>query len=126
MSRDLHSLDFEPREGYLYARATGIRTRQSVSTLTRLVFEKAVDLGFSRVLVNVTDLGGKLSPLDSYLLVTEVFQPIRWRGLTKAAVVDVGGFPVQRAFSEIVARNRGYKYRIFRDQNRAEKWLMAG
>jgi hypothetical protein len=126
MSRELHSLDFEPREGYLYARATGVRTRHSVSAITKLVFEKAVELGFSRVFVNVTDLEGILSTLDSYLLISEVFKSIRWKGITKAAVLDLGGSLAERKFFQMVARNRGYNYRTFIDQELAERWLLAG
>jgi hypothetical protein len=125
MSRDIHSLDFESREGYLYARATGIRTRQSVAAVTKMVFEKAVELGFPKVLVEVTNLEGTLSVLDSYSLVVDVFRSIRWRGITKAAVVDADGSRIQMAFSEIVARNRGYNYRIFTDKEQAIKWLLA-
>lgn len=125
MPRNLHSLDFEPREGYLYARASGIRTRHSVAAATRMIFEKAIELGLSRVLVDVTDLEGTLSVLDSYLLVTEVFKPIRWKGLTKAAVVDLGGSLPERKFFQMVAHNRGYTYQVFSDRKRAEEWLLA-
>ncbi len=125
MPRNLHNLDFEPREGYLFARASGIRTRHSVATATKLIFEKAIELGISRVLVEVSDLEGTLSVLDSYSLVTDVFKPIRWGGINKAAVVDTDGSRIQMAFSEIVARNRGYNYRIFNEEGKAIKWLLA-
>lgn len=125
MPHNVHSLKFEPREGYLFARATGIRTHHSVASLTETIFEKAVELGLSKLLVDVSDLEGTLSVLDSYSLVTAVFKPIRWRGITKAAVVDGSGSRIQMAFSELVARNRGYNYRIFNDEEEAIEWLLT-
>lgn len=122
---DVHSLDFEFREGYLYARASGIRKRHSVAAVTKAVFEKAVERDYSRVMTDVTDLEGTLSALDAYLLVTEVFRSLRWKGLTKAAVVDGKATRIQGMFTEVVARNRGYNYRIFNDEERAIRWLLA-
>lgn len=126
MAHNVHSLDFESREGYLFARAKGVRTRHSVASVTKVVFEKAVELGYTRVLADVTQLEGILSAFDAYLLVTENFKSLRWKGLTKAAVVDERATRLRGMFSEIVARNRGYNYRIFNDEERAIQWLLAG
>jgi hypothetical protein len=120
-----YKIEFEQREDYLFAHISGIRTRQIVARATMEILDKAVDLGFSKVLVDVSDLEGTLSALDSYLLVTEVFKSIRWKGMTRAAVYDLNAPHIRGMFSEIVARNRGYNYRIFDDLKRAQQWLLA-
>jgi hypothetical protein len=120
-----YSIEFEPVEDYLYARTTGLRTRKNVISLTQEIFEKAIALGHSKVLVDVRGLEGKLGALDSYLMVTEAFRPIRWKGLSKAAILDDRAFSVRERFSELVARNRGYDYRIFYDREHAAEWLLA-
>ena len=125
MPQTEYSVEFEPVEDYLYARTIGLRTRDSVISLTQEIFEKAIALGHTKVLVDVRGLEGRLEALDSYLLVTEGFRSIRWKGLNKAAILDDRAFSVRERFSELVARNRGYNYRIFYDREHAAEWLLA-
>jgi hypothetical protein len=62
---------------------------------------------------------------ENYILVSNLFQSIRGKGLKKAAILDVGVSLGRGRFLETVARNRGYNFRIFVDQDQAVEWLMG-
>lgn len=125
MEKQPFGLIIELKDDHLAARASGGRTRESVSTLTLQVFEAAVANQHSRVLVDVRGLKGRLSTLDSYLVVTEVFQKLRGRGLLKAAVLDSKDPGLRIRFIETVALNRGFNFRVFTSQSKALAWLRA-
>jgi hypothetical protein len=85
---ELHKLVLEPSAAYLHARAAGVRTRETVTAITMQVLDAAVGSGLSKALIDVTELEGRLGILDSFLLVTEVFQRLRGKGMRRAAIVD--------------------------------------
>jgi hypothetical protein len=104
-------------------RASGVRTRSTVTAMTMEIFDIALDNRLSKVLVDVRELKGRLGILDSYLLVTEVFDKLRGKGMRKAAIVDEQVSSFREWFLETVARNRGFNFRVFTDQEDALKWL---
>jgi hypothetical protein len=91
--------------------------------MTTEIFDIALDNRLSKVLVDVRELEGRLGILDSYLLVTEVFDKLRGKGMRKAAIVDEPVSSLREWFLETVARNRGFNFRVFADQEDALKWL---
>jgi hypothetical protein len=118
-----YTLEIEAKAGHLFARASGPRTRASVTAITVEVFDAAVAHGLSKALIDVTELEGRLGILDSFLLVTEVFQRIRGRGVSRAAIVDRSVPSLGERFLETVARNRAFNFRIFADEEDALEWL---
>lgn len=78
MSEDLCTLVGEPSAAYLHVRASGARTRASVTALTVQVCDAALASGLSKAPIDVRELEGGSIP-DSYLVVTEVFQRLRGR-----------------------------------------------
>ena len=123
MQQALFNLQFEPTEDYLYAKTTGVRSRETVASMTMEVFEEALSRGLSLVLVDVRKLEGRLGALDSYFVVTDVFQKIRGKGIHKAAILDTHVATIREWFLELVARNRGFNFRIFDDRRSAAEWL---
>jgi hypothetical protein len=75
------------------------------------------------VLVDVRGLKGRLSTLDSYRVVTEVFQKLRGQGLLKAAILDRKAPSLRIRFIETVALNRGFNFRVFTSRDEALAWL---
>ena len=125
MDEEQYKIQFKATRDYLIARVSGTRTRASVFSITMEVFEKAVADNLSHVLVDVRKLEGRLTTTDSYALVSNVFKEIRGKGIKKAAILDEEISSTRVAFSELVARNRGYRYRVFMDEGGALAWLHA-
>lgn len=110
---------------HLFAYVSGIRTRESVTGATIEVFDSALAHRTSRVLVDVRAFEGRLNVLDIYVLVTELFQGLRGKGIKKAAIVDRPQSAAREWFLETVAVNRGFNLRIFAEVEEAREWLLA-
>jgi hypothetical protein len=122
-----YQLTLENKEEYLLSHVRGTRTRESVVNLAKGLFEACIEMKHSKLLVDVREFEGRLSPLDSYTIVTEEIPKLRGKGLNKAAIVDDNMPRAGRWFFETVARNRGYYgLRMFKDQGRAHEWLVGG
>ena len=125
MGKEQFTLSIEVKDDHLMARAEGQRTRDSVTSMTLQTFEAALASQRGRVLVDVRKLKGRLSVLDSYRVVTEVFQKLRGQGVFKAAILDARDASVRICFIETVARNRGFNFRVFTSRKEALAWLTA-
>jgi hypothetical protein len=123
METESYQLEFERKDGFLYARASGERTRDTVTALTFAILEAAREADFPRVLIDVRALEGRLSVLDSYLVVTQVFERLRGQGVNRAAILDEQISSRREWFIETVARNRGFNFRVFPDEAEALAWL---
>ena len=87
------------------------------------VFDAAVANGLCKALIDVRELEGRLGILDSYLVVTGVFQKLRGKAMRKAAILDREVPTLGDRILETVARNRGFNFRIFGDEGEALAWL---
>jgi hypothetical protein len=68
-------------------------------------------------------LTGSFGVIDIYMLVSDVFEALRGKGVCKAAIVDVRTTTLHEAFLETAARNRGYDLKVFEDEETARMWL---
>jgi len=118
-----YTLVMEVQAGYLFVRASGVRTSASVAAMTLEVFEAARANRLSKVLVDVRGLRGQLGTVDNVRLVTKVFEKLRGKWVRQAAIVDEQPPSVRGWFLETVARNRGFNLRIFADEQAALAWL---
>lgn len=125
MQQKQYTLTFENRENHLFVLSNGLRTRGTVTAMAMEIFDAALANNLSKVLIDARELDGRLGVLDSYLLVTEVFQNIRGKGIRKAAIVDEQINTLREWFLETVARNRGFNIRIFNDKEKALDWLVS-
>jgi C-terminal processing protease CtpA/Prc len=123
MDQKGYELSIEPKEGYLLITAVGLRTRETVSAMTREVFDAAVTHEKKSVVIDVRQMRGGFGIMDIYLLVSDVFETLRGKGIQRAAVVDVRSSPMREAFLETAARNRGFNLRVFADTEEAEQWM---
>jgi hypothetical protein len=122
-----YQLSLENKEEYLHAHVRGTRTRESVITLARGLLEACIEMKHSKLIVDVKEFEGRLSPFDIYSFVTEEIPKLRGKGLNKAAIVDNTAPRVGRWFFETVARNRGYyNLQMFEDLGSAHEWLIGG
>jgi hypothetical protein len=125
MEQEEYALAIEAKGNHLFVRASGVRTRDTVTAMTMEILDAALANRLSKVLIDVTGLKGRLGILDSYLVVQDVFSKLRGKGLRKAAIVDEQGPAIREWFLETVARNRGFNVRIFTDQEDALQWLKS-
>lgn len=117
-------LTLKVEEGYMMARATGLRTRDVVSSLVAEIAKAAIENQCGKVLIDVRELEGWLGVFDNYNLVTKDFQQLRGKGIVKAAIVDRPLPKSREWFLEIVSHNRGYNLRIFENPEAALEWLL--
>jgi hypothetical protein len=125
MAKAQYKLSIKFEGDRLSARARGERTRATVTAITMAVYEAALARETPKVLIDVREMQGQLSILDSYLVVTQVFEKLRRGPLHKAAIVDVQISSRRGWFIETVARNRGFNIRVFADPEQALAWLEA-
>ncbi len=123
MEEKQYALAIEVGDDYLSVRASGVRTGATVAAVAMEIFDAAVDHRVSKVLIDVRELEGRLGILDSYVVVTEVFQKLRGKAIRKAAIVDRQTSSVRGWFLETVARNRGFNFRVLADEEEALEWL---
>ena len=123
MQQEHYKLAIETKGNYLFVRANGVRTRATVSAMAMEIFDAALANRMSKVLIDVRGLKGQLGILDSYLIVTEVFEKLRGKGLRRAAIVDEQISPVREWFLETVAYNRWFNFRVFTSAEEALEWL---
>ncbi len=123
MQGEHYTLAMEVKGDLLLVRSQGVRTRATVTAMTMEIFDAARAKALSKVLIDVRELEGQLRIIDSYLVVTDVFQKLRGKGLHKAAIVDERATPVRQWFIETVAVNRGFNFRVFTGQQEALEWL---
>ncbi len=120
-------VDYEERTGYLYVHVVGERSLEAVIALAREVFEKAVELRYQRLLIDVRDFGGELRTMESYELVNREFPKYTGKGLKQAAILDrERPDPREWNFLETLPRNRGFNLKIHTDPERAIVWLLEG
>ena len=123
MQQKHYTLAIETRGSHLFVHARGVRTRATVTAMTMEIFDTALANRLSKILIDVRELKGRLGIMDSYLVVTEVFEKLRGKGLHKAAIVDDQIFSFRNWFLETAARNRGFDLRIFTGHEEALEWL---
>ena len=117
-------INFEGRNGYLYAYAQAEKDSYEISLdFWTQIAQRCKENDFSRVLVE-EDFGTDNSTIDMYELVSQGHQ-IGLTGL-KIAFVDRHITQIDNnLFGETVARNRGLFAKVFTDIREAEEWLLS-
>jgi hypothetical protein len=117
------TLNMQEKGDYLYVSAGGMRSRDTVKTMTIKVFQAALDRRLSKVLIDVRDMVGNFGIPDIYFLVKDVLKDLRGKGVDQVAVIDVRRSPNPGWFLEPVAQHRGLNFRVFAEDESALKWL---
>lgn len=125
LSRMSYNLTVVNKEEYLQAIVTGDRTAEAVLRFANDVIAACEEHGASKVMADVSGLTGKLKAFESFRIVADHF-PKLWKRkwLLKTAVVDSPSNRGRFGFTEMVARNRGFRLRAFDNVAAAEAWLL--
>ncbi len=113
----------EEKASYLYVQASGVRSKETVKSITMEVFQTAQAKNLQKVLIDVRELNGIFGITDIYFLVTEVLKDLRGKGINQVAVIDVRRSARPGWFLEPVAQNRGFNFRVFAEDEAALHWL---
>ena len=109
----------ENRGGYIYAQNDNPYNFQEVIELAKEVASKCLAENQTKVLVNLSNMRGKLQPMDKFNLGVQGAMIFR-----KVAQVTVVYDKSQiDGFAETVAINRGMNTRIFSSLEAATEWL---
>jgi hypothetical protein len=118
-----YKLTFEERQGYLYAhvQSDSIDENGIIAYLTE-VTNTCLETKSDRVLV-VRDITATLGIANQFHTTTDFVER-----MTSRKVAFVNPYPFvedEMAFAITVAKNRGGNFRLFRDIESAEQWLLA-
>lgn len=120
---DQFSLEFEQREGYLYAHLTSKSISIAViEDYTGEIADKMDEIGVSRVMI--------YRDIPNSLPINEVYQTVvssleRLRGKKVAVINPYMEIESDLDFGITVGKNRGGNYNVFDDVAEAEVWLNA-
>jgi hypothetical protein len=126
MDQQEYELTIEEKPNYLYVRASGTRSQDTVKAITMEVFQTALAKQLHKVLIDVRELNGIFGIKEIYFLVTEVLKDLRGKGVDQVAVIDIRRSTRQDWFLEPVAQHRGLNFRVFAEDKSALKWLGVG
>ena len=120
----MFDIQFEERDGYLYALVTGERDSLAISQeYWRQVIEQCHLLGYQHLLVE-EEFPNQLSTMEVYTLIEAIVEMIT--SPLKIAFVDHSTEQNDlNLFAETLAVNRGIIGRVFSEMTNAEKWLMT-
>ena len=120
-----YQLNSEIRTDYLYVEVSGPRTYDNVIAISKEIIKLSISHEASAVLLNISELEGRLSIMDSWSLVTEDLENIRKLNIPvkKLALVDTKEHKNGYDFFETIAYNRGFLLKVFQEFNNAIEWL---
>jgi hypothetical protein len=122
-----YQVDIKAEEEYLHTVVSGIRNRQNVMAVTTDVLKACREHNINKALIDVRQLKGRLSVIDSFFIAAKEFANIRkYNIINKAVIVDNKENEERYRFFENVAVNRGYNIRFFSDSDIALEWLLKG
>ena len=122
MSYQLHH---ELKTDYLFVKVSGPRTFDNVIAISKEIIKLSIKYDASAVLLEISELEGRLSLLNSWSLVTEDLEYIRKLNIPikKLALVDTNKYQEGYDFFETIAYNRGYLLKVFENINLAIDWI---
>ncbi len=109
----------EQRDGYIYVEYDEEYSIQAFVSISKQVFDLCQTENYKKVLVNATQMQGKVKTLQRFELGMQ--GALIFRNLIKIAVV----YRKEEIdwFAETVSKNRGLNARIFSEMDEAIKWL---
>jgi len=122
-----YSTTIESRDSYIFVHVSGQRQRGSEADDSLQIWKQVASLcreKNTRGLLTVLDIGGRLPASAAYQIVTTL-ESIGVPRQLVVALVDLNAESLQdNLFSETVALNRGYRVRVFGDEQEALQWLL--
>jgi hypothetical protein len=119
-----YQLTYKKEKGIIYAKVSGIRNFETVSSIIKDIQQICNKERTSRVLVDVRGLEGHLKTIEAYEIPSSVFPRLREKHvIEKSAIVDLEESRKYFSFLENVAVNRSFNLRFFINTEEAIEWL---
>ncbi len=119
-------VEMQQEELYLYARASGPRTVDNVSSIARQVIGACVQYRLDAALVDVRELHGRIGIMDAVMVPSRLFPSVKALGVLKrVAVLDIKKRGERLALFEKISRAGGHNIRAFAKLERAVEWLTS-
>ena len=118
-----YTLQFEYREGYLYASVSGERDSLETSLLFwQEIFDEGEAKNYKKILIT-ENFKNEISTMDMFILGEKLLEMASRN--TSVAFVDKQLQQMEmNKFTETVIYNRGGRGKAFSDMKEAEKWLL--
>lgn len=119
-----YNLTIEKKGDVLWVTATGMRSLETVISMSKDIMAACAEQKVRRVLIDVRELKERMKMGEIYEISDKYFPKIRDRSvITHSAIVDLKEFEHEYKFFETVAMNRGFNLRLFSDPDEAVEWL---
>lgn len=111
--------NIERRNGYLYLKYSEPYLFERYIAISKQVYNICLTENYSKVLVDILDMPGKIKTMDRFTIGVE--GTLIFRGKVKIAIL----YRTEEIdkFAETVGVNRGLNGRIFSDMDQALTWL---
>jgi hypothetical protein len=121
-----YRLEILKEESYLHVRVSGARTRKTIASIATEILDACRRNQVDQVLVDASELSGRLSIFDSFQLVAVQFPKLRRRHvISRAVIVDAEERSERLRFFERIARKRGYDISVFFNVDVAVEYLRS-
>ena len=119
-----YNIEIEIRDHFLFATASGERTDINVEAIAKKIVDECARNKIANVYLDLCQLTGRLSILESLLVITKVFPEMGiFRKLERVAVLESSERNERSRFFEQAAQARGYNIRMFDNRKEATDWL---
>ncbi|MEZ7195875.1 hypothetical protein [Pseudodesulfovibrio karagichevae] len=118
--------EFEEMDGFLQCVVRGsIRNSRELTEYAETILAKAERVGTRRILLQEKALDTSLSAFDAVVLVKNLDKLLGPGPRRRIALVHAPDNEAAIRSFETVFRNRGYRHRMFLDEEAASRWLMG-
>ena len=119
-----YNLEIENNGHYLFISIAGTRDRETIVDLIKGVIEASKKHSVDKVLVDVRDLEGRLSIIDSYSIATKVLPKWNRLGVVKKIILVDSKANIERIqFFGRIAQSLGMNIQVFFDIDEAKEMI---
>jgi hypothetical protein len=120
-----YNLDFTHEPDYLHVQATGIRSKENMTSLALDYINVSQTHGYKKGLIDISAMTGHLEGIDAYHLGEEAGAKLGWGNrYLQSAIIDSEQNKGLNQFVEDVLVNRGFNVRFFSKVADAKRWLL--
>lgn len=119
-----YDLVTEKKDGYLLITVSGIRSFESVLSISEDILSACKKENIGKVLLDIRALKGRLEMFEAYTIPDQHFPRLKdMDALERCAIIDHEEAKKRFSFFENVAVNRGFFLRFFTSLDAANEWL---
>lgn len=119
-----YNLATQKKDGYLHITASGVRSLETVMSITRDVLAVCMEENVWKVLIDLHALEGHLETFEAYRFADQYLPELEGLHIIeRCAILDRKEAEERLSFFETAAVNRGFFLRFFTSAPAATEWL---